>query len=461
MDNNNSVERFGYEQSLKRVLPLSSLVFFGLAYLAPTAVFTMYGIVTEMTHGMMPLSMIFATAAMLFTAISYQKMSNVMPIAGSAYSYVARSMHSNVGFLTGWALLMDYILLPVIVYLLAALYLGVYFPMVPSWVFIVMMAGGTTLINSLGVKLTARTNNLMISIQFIFMIAFAFFVIKFVVTGDAAMSLFDLTAIYNSAEFNSPDVGISTILGGTAILAFCFLGFDAVTTVAEEAINPEKNIGKAIILTCLIGGGIFFIISYLLQISWPTGWMFFLNPDTASVEVIELVAGSVMAYIFTGVYVVSCISGSLAQQAAGARLLFGMGRDGVLPKKIFGYIHPKYQTPVIDIALIGFLGIIAIFVDLFSLASVINFGALSAFMMVNLSVIFYYFIRGKKRKGLKNIINYLILPAIGFLICGLVWFSLDGSALTLGGVWFGIGFIYLLYLTKMFKKPAAELKFDA
>jgi amino acid transporter len=463
MSNNidtNLEKRFGYEQSLNRVLPLSSLVFFGLAYLAPTAIFTMYGIVTEMTHGMMTLAMIFASIAMLFTAVSYQKMSSVYPIAGSAYSYSSRSIHPNAGFLTGWALLLDYILLPMIVYLLAALYLGVYFPGVPSWVFIVAIVVFTTVINCLGVKLTAGTNNFMVIIQFVFIFAFAIFAIKWLTTGDASASLFDSAAIFNSTEFNSPEVGWSAILGGTAILAFVFLGFDAVTTVAEEAINPEKNIGKAIILTCLIGGTLFIALSYLMQASWPTGWNEFESVDTAAVEAIEKIAGSTMAYLFTAVYVVSCIAGSLAQQAAAARLLFGMGRDGVLPKKFFGYVHPKYKTPFFDIILIGALGLLAIFVDLFSLASVINFGALAAFMMVNLSVISHFFIKEKRRNTAKDVVNYLVLPLMGFAVCGAIWLSLDSSALLLGFGWLAIGGFYLLFLRKVLKVSNIELDFS-
>ena len=104
--------KYGYEQSLNRVLKLKSLVFYGFAYMMPLTIFTSYGIVQQATHGMLALAYVICTIAMTFTGISYMRMVKVYPMAGSVYSYAQRSINPHIGFLGGWAILMDYLLMP-------------------------------------------------------------------------------------------------------------------------------------------------------------------------------------------------------------------------------------------------------------------------------------------------------------------------------------------------------------
>lgn len=451
------LERFGYEQSLNRVLPLSSLIFYGLAYLAPVTIFSTYGIVSNMTHGMLSLTYAIATAAMILTALSYSHMARAYPVAGSVYSYVQRSINPHLGFLAGWAILMDYLLLPMINYLLASIFLAPVFPEVPSWVWIVGYIIFVTAINYFGIQLTAWVNNSLIIAQAIFVLAFVFFIIKWITTGNGAATFFDVNAFVNSGELST--IGFGTILTGASILALSFLGFDAVTTVSEEAINPEKNIGKAIIIICLGAGLYFIILAYLCQLSWPNGWNEFKSVDSGAYELIGKVAGSVMGYLFTAVYCIGCLASAMASQASAARILFGMGRDGALPKKFFAYVHPKHKTPTYNIFLIGGISLIGTQLSLTAAASLINFGALAGFALVNFSVIAHYFVK-KKQRGLSGVIKYLLLPLGGATVCLSIWISLDIHSKILGFSWLAVGIIYLAATTNFFRKLPPDLKME-
>lgn len=453
------IEKLGYKQELKRTLTFKSLLVFGLAYIAPTAVMSYMGLITEMTHGMLALGFIIATIAMSFTAFSYAKMSAVFPIAGSAYSYSQRTINPFVGFMTGWIILLDYVLLPIVSYVLLGLYANVLIPEAPAWVFVIIAGLILSTINYRGVDIMAKVNNVLIVIIIIFMVAFFLFMVKFIATGNGAATFFSPAAIINTQELSV--IGWGTIFTGASVLVLCFLGIDAVTTLAEEAINPEKNIGKAII-TVTLGVGIYFIVyAYFMQLSWPNGWFEFETADTAAAEMVEHVAGSFVAYLFTAIYVLSCVAGVLAIQTSGTRILYGMGRDGIFPKKFFGYVHPKYKTPSRNVIFTSILSVgVAITVDLLSISSVVNFGALLGFTMVNISVIAHYFVQEKRRKCLRDVLRYLVAPSIGAIICIVIWFSLDSTALILGGCWTAIGFIYLVIMTKGFKQLPKEMTFN-
>lgn len=449
----------GYQQELKRTLTFKSLLIFGIAYMALTTVMTYMGIVAQMTHGMVALVFCIATAAMLFTSFSYAKMVRAYPVAGSAYAYTSNSINPHAGFMTGWVMLLDYALLAILSFVLLGLYMNVLFPSVPAWVFVIAGVVLLTIVQYVGVDIMAKVNSVLVIIAAIFMIAFFFMMLRFIVEGSGVVSLFDIKGLVNTSELSQ--IGLPAIFSAASILVLCFLGCDAVTTLAEEAMEPKKNIGRAIIVITL-GMGLYFIIySYVMQLSWPTGWMEFKNPDTAAEELVGHVGGSALAYVFSAIYALTCISCSLAAQTSATRVLYSMGRDGVLPKKFFGYVHPKYKTPTKNILLTSVLAVIlGCTIDLMSISSIINFGALIGFTMVNICVIVYYFGKEKSRHGFVNFFSYLVSPLIGAGICLSIWVNLDQVALILGGIWTAIGFIYLAITTKGFKKAPKTMSFD-
>lgn len=459
MTTNTNLENFGYEQSLKRVMPLSSIILYGLAYMAPGTIFGTYGLVTSMTHGMLAITYAIALLAMVFTAFSYSKMVKAFPVAGSAYSYVQRSINPHVGFLAGWAILMDYLLIPMLNYIIASLFLQTVFPTVPTWIWIIGMLVIVTIINYIGIQMTSWANNTLVILQFVFIGALVIFIFKWLLGGNGAASFFDWSAVFNSVEFNQPGMGMGMLFVGASILALSFLGFDAVTTIVEEAKEPEKNVGKAILVICLGAGGLFIVLAYFFQLAWPTAWKEFASPDTGAFELIVKVAGSVMGYIFTAITVIGTLASALASQASASRILFGMGRDGVLPKKFFGHVHTKHQTPTNNILLIGTISLVALVLDLGTAVSLVNFGALAGFALVNLSVIFHYYIRNKKRSFV-DFIQYLLFPTAGAVVCTTIWLSLASNAKVLGFVWIAIGAVYLAITTNFFRKLPPDLKLE-
>ncbi|MET3291140.1 UNVERIFIED_CONTAM: putrescine importer [Brevibacillus sp. OAP136] len=437
---------------LKRSLSLFHVVIFGVSYMVPLTVFTTYGVATQVSQGMLPAAYVFALLAMVFTAYSYGRMVKVMPVSGSAYTYTQKSFNPHIGFLVGWAILMDYLFMPMLNYLIGGMYLSSYFPNIPQSVWIVVLILITTCISVFGVKTATTINGLIILFQYLFLIVFVGLSIHGILNGLGTGTLLSIKPFYN------PDVPLSSVISAASILCLSFLGFDAVTTVSEEAIRPEKNIPKAILIITLLCGGQYIFISYIGHMIFPD-YHLFQNADSASTELMTYIGGNLFNSIFIAGTVPIVLAVNLVTKASVTRILFAMGRDSVLPPKVFGYIHPKFKTPVFNILLVGLLSLTAMFVDLVTATSFINFGALVAFTFVNLSVIAWYVVRNKRRSP-KDLLLYLILPLIGAGFTIWLWTNLDYHSLTLGAIWVGLGFIYLLYLTKMFTKRPPEMDFS-
>lgn len=448
------------QTELKRVLSLSSLVFYGLAFMVPLTIFTTYGIATELTHGMVPVTYVVATACMAFTAFSYVRMTKVYPVAGSVYTFVHKSINPYLGFLSGWAILLGYIFLPMLNYLASALFLSNAIPQVAPWIWVVLMACIVTVVNHFGIKVADIFNKAIVWIQLIFLITLLIIACRYILGGNGAATLFDYNAFINVKEFSKPGMGFPVLLSGAAILALGYLGFDAIATLSEEAVNPGRDIGRAIIIACVGAGLMFTFMTYIIQLAWPEAWFQLGDKvDDAAYPVIEKIAGSVMAYFFTGAYCVGCLASSIGSVASASRVLYGMGRDKILPKQIFAYLHPRYKTPTFSILLIGGIGILALVISLTVAASLLNFGALLGFVMVNLCVISHYFIKNKQRDA-KGILKYLIAPLIGAAFTFMLWINLDKTSMLLGLSWMVVGVAYLAITTKFFTKLPPEMSID-
>jgi len=451
-----TLHTLGYEQSFKRVLNVRNLVWFGLSYLAPIGVFCQFGIMTGMTHGMTTLSYIVAIVVILFTALSYAKMVSVYPISGSTYSYVQRSINPHIGFITGWTMLLDYILLPMICILFLGLFMNKYCPVVPIWGWILISVVIICIINIIGIEPTVRVNTWTVILQAAFSLLFLFVVAKLIMAGGGAGTFFSWEAVYNAPEFD-----MDPFLMSVGILTIAFLGFDAVTTLAEETIEPEKNVGHALLLVCLFAGFFFVIESYFCQIAWPSGWQEIVDPNTGFFEVALKLQADYMQPLYFWISNLASLTCAISAQAAVARILFGMGRDGVLPKKYFAYVHPRFKTPVYGILLVSVISLAAIaFSDsLVEVMSLISFGALLGFTMVNIAVIFHFYWRGKRRSA-KGTIEYLLFPLIGAVLCLYFLFNLASQTKILGFTWLGLGVVYTAVSTNFFRKLPPELKLE-
>jgi putrescine importer len=437
----------GPETHFKRVLGLPSLVVFGLAYMVPLTVWTTYGVVTSSTEGHLPAAYVVTTVAMLLTAYSYGRMVVAQPIAGSAYSYASRSFGRPVGFMVGWALLLDYIFLPMINYLVIGLYMADYFPGIPKEVWVVVAVLLVTGLNILGIKLLSGMNFVFIAAQFIFIAVFAALTIG-KLTGDVEVQSF-------TAPFFGSGMDTGLVFAGAAVLALSFLGFDAVSTLSEETEDPRRRIPRAIMLCALAGGAIYIFQSYLGHLAFPDYQSFADHQDVASTDVMKFIGGDFLNTFFTAAYVAGAFACAMASQASVSRILFAMGRDGSLPRSVFARLHPTYRTPVVANLVVGVFGLTALFISLATVSSMISFGALAAFSFVNLSVIKTYIVDGGRRTG-SDIVKYGVIPFLGVLFTLYLWTQLTGYTFKIGLGWLAIGFVYLLVLTRMFsRRPPA------
>lgn len=427
---------------LNRKLTLFAVVIIGLSIMAPGTVFTTYGIAAQITEGKVPAAYILAVIALSFTAYSYGQMVKAYPVAGSAYSYVQRAFNSSkMGFIVGWALFTDYLLLPMVNYLIAGIFMSSMIPQIPAYVWIFLLIILTTFVNVRGIKLVGTVNTLLMVYSILVIVLFCILSIVTVLKGEGTGTLLTATPFYD-ANFSFP-----LILAGASLLCFSFLGFDSITTLSEETIDAQKTIPRAIFIILFAGATIFVIVSYIASLVQPD-FNAFVDPEAASVEMALMIGGNAYVAFFLGATLVGTFASGLAAQASVSRVLYAMGRDGIFPTKFFGYVHPKFKTPSRNIILVGFISLLALVMSLEVATSFINFGALVAFLFVNISVIVHYFYR-EKHTSLSGTIKYLILPIIGASF--IIWLisGLDYHSLILGGSWTTLGIIYLIYLVKV------------
>jgi amino acid transporter len=435
---------------LQRTLSLGSVVLFGIAYMTPIIVLGTFGILAQSTAGMVPAAYLAALVAMFFTAMSYGRMASAFPVAGSAYSYVRKAISPKLGFIAGWAVLLDYLFLPMAIWLIGAAYLHSAFPAVPQWVWVLAFIGVTSVINIIGLKLANGINALLMLVQFLVLIAFVALCIHYI-GGDASKPLWTITPFFNG------QMQMPLIMSGAAIACYSFLGFDAVSTLTEETRDPRRTIPRAIMLITLIGGLIFVGVSYFVQIAHPS--FEFTDVDSAAYEIARNIGGDLFVSIFLIGLIVGQFASGLSAQASGSRLLFAMGRDGVLPKSFFGTLHARFGTPVNSILLCAVVALLALKLDVTTSTSFINFGAFLAFSLVNLSVIFHYWI-GAKQRGLRELVLFLVFPIIGLVADLWLMVSLDHLAIYLGLSWLAIGLVYLGFLTRGFSQQPPEMDFQ-
>ncbi|MGP7818358.1 APC family permease [Niallia sp. 01092] len=439
--------------TLKRSLKLWQIVLMGIGYMTPMVVFDTFGIASELTNGHVPLAYLIALVAMLLTAVSYKKMIQVFPTAGSAYTYTQKTMNTHIGFVVGWSALMDYLFLPMVNALIFQIYLHSLFPSLPEWIWVVGFVFITTLLNLRSVNFTANFNTFLVLFQIIILVLFISVAIKGLFNGEGTGALFSLQPFYEKG------LDISSLVAGATLMCFSYLGFDAVAMLSEETPNPKKTIPRAIFLTALIGGIMFTVTAYFIQSVFPSP-SDFKNPEASSPEIVLYMGGVFFQMVFLAGGLAGVIASGISSHASVSRLLYVMGRDHILPKKVFGYVHSKLRTPVLNILIVGLVSLSAIFFDLGTATSFINFGALIAFTFVNLSVIAHFAVRKKKHKTTKELFNYIIMPLLGAGAIAILWLNLEKNSFIVGISWAVIGFVYLLIITKFFKVNPGKISFN-
>jgi putrescine importer len=446
---------------LRRTLTLWDLIFYGIVLIQPIAPVPLYGVAQKLSDGHFVTIILIALFAMLITAVSYGRMGALYPTAGSAYTYVGKGLNPHLGFLAGWAMILDYLLQPLIntVWISTALHER-YLPQIPYIAWALLIAGIMTVLNLAGVKSSARANKVLLAVMSVVVAFFVWLAIRYLWHGQGWAGLFSTEPLYNPKTFNA-----HKILTATSFAALTYIGFDGVTTLAEDVENPKRNVLLAVVLTCIFAGVCSGFEAYLGARVWPD-WRSFPNLETAFMDICSRVGGVFLFNAMGAILIVAAFGSGLTGTLGAARLLFGMGRDGVLPRKFFGYLKPGSSTPTYNILLIGglaFLG--AVLLNYIGSAyehagELLNFGAFLAFMGVNFACFWQFSVIAKKTGGERHLVRDAILPIIGFLFCLVIWVNLNIIAKTVGGIWFAIGLLYVGYKTNWFRSAPVMIDFS-
>jgi amino acid transporter len=449
MTSNQTVSAAG--PGLKRVLTLPALIIYGIILVQPTAPMPLFGLAYDKANGHVVTLILIGMVAMLFTALSYGWMANAYPSAGSAYAYVSREIHPAPGYLTGWSMMFDYVMNPVICVIWcskATVDLGV-LPGVPVQAWFVAYALLFTGLNLRGIEASARTNAIIAAGLGVVIVLFFYAAIRHLVQNPPADAAALARPFYDPATFSW-----KTLSSGAALAVLTYIGFDGISTLSEEVHNPRRNVLLATVLVCLITGVLASLEVYTAQLVWLKPASAFPSLENAFAHVAGLVGGRALFVIVTGSLLVASIGSGMGAHLGAGRLLYGMGRDNAIPRKFFGVVNPRTRVPSNNIMLVGAIALVGAFVldydqrgyDLG--AQLLNFGALFGFMGVNVSALIHYYVRGRDRR-----LRHLIAPVLGFLICLYLWVSLAWITLMVGVCWLGLGILYGAWRTSWFRKP--------
>jgi putrescine importer len=438
---------------LKRVLGLWDLIFYGIVLIQPIAAIGLFGIASQGSRGHMVTTLLIAMVGMMLTAISYGRMAAFFPSAGSAYTYVGKGLNIHLGFLAGWVMFLDYLIIPIINTVYGALTLQRLIPAVPFFAWVIAFISIVTFLNLRGIRSTARSNEILLVIMTVVISIFIVLAIKYIFHAEGWKGLLSYKPFYNPDTFN-----LSAVLTATSFAALTYIGFDGVTTLAEEVKNPRRNLLLAPALVCLFTGLFSGLQIYLAQQVWPD-YNSFSNLETAFYDVSARVGGTILFNAIAIILCVACLGSCLAGQAGAARLLYAMGRDGVLPKKLFSHLNKDTSIPDNNIILIGALTIvISLIISYQGAAELLNFGAFLGFMGVNLAAIrqFYF----KKPAGEpRHFFTDAAVPFTGFAVCLIIWLSLPSPAKIVGTIWLVTGIVFLMIKTRGLKVKPAEFDF--
>lgn len=451
---NASLEQFGYKQELRRGMGLWDVVLYGVLFMVIIAPHSIWGLVQQQGLGMSTLVYLVGFVAIGFTALSYVRMSRRFPIAGSVYSYVQRGLNPHAGFMSGWLILLDYCITPALLYTMVANWGTMLVPNSPWWLWIIVFIVFNTFVNIRGVSLTRGIDFVIFAVEIIAVIAFVALGCNFIMGGGGAGE-FNMDPVWQPEK-----VTFNFLAAGISIAALNFLGFDGISTLAEETEHPEKNIGRGILIALGIIIVCFAVQTYIASLIQPD-WASWSeeHANNAFFYGCQLIGGNIFMNIMLVINIVAVgIANIMNAQLAASRLLYSMGRDKVIPS-IFGKVHPKYKTPWVGSLFIGAVALVLVAVlGMADLATLVNFGALASFIMLNFSVFWFFFIKEGKRKTFGDWVKYLICPWIGIIILAYVFTGFQPITYIMGITWFVIGFIILVVKSKGFKEVPEAFK---
>lgn len=439
-----TLEQYGYRQELRRSLTFTDLLVYGLIFMVPIAPFGIFGSVFQASGGMVALAYAIGMLAMIFTANSYAQMAKAFPMAGSVYTYAGRGIAAPVGFLSGWMILLDYILVPSLLYLIASLAMNSLVSSVPVWLWLVLFVVLNTVVNYLGIEMTARITKLMLVGELI--VLAIFLVIGATAVAQGKGNGFSLDAFYNADTFS-----YSLLFGAVSVAVLSFLGFDGISTLAEESRESARAIGRSMVAALLLAGVLFIVQTWLAAMLVPDPATVIEEGDLAGTAFYDAAAVAGGEWLSKLTALATAIAwgfaNSLVAQAATSRLLFAMARDRQLPS-FLAKIDERHRVPVNATLLVAAVSLVlGLYMNsredgISLLVTLVNFGAMTAFLVLHISVVVHYVFR----QGSRDWLRHLAAPVIGFLILAYVVINADLAAQELGFLWLGVGAVLLIWL---------------
>jgi amino acid transporter len=417
---------------MRRVLKLHDLIFYGIVLITPVAPVPIYGVAQQLAHGHVILSILLAGIAMMFTAFSYGRMANLYPSAGSAYVYVGRGLNAHLGFFAGWTMILDYLVLPIVAIIQICLAIQRLLPFVPYPVWVALCIALITLLNLRGIRTTVRTNHTLLIAMAAVIGIFIVLAVRYVIELSGPRGLFSSQPLYDSATFD-----LRAIATAASFAALTYIGFDGLTTLAEEVENPERNVPLATVAVCLFTALFSCLLVYLAQLIVPD-YVGFANVETAFMDVTRQVGGDALFEGMGLVVILSSFGAALAGEVAASRVLLAMGRDNALPGQWFTRLSEGSETPAVSIVLISTVALAgSLCLSLERAGELLNFGALLGFMGVNFAAFRQCFwLQERKRR---RVLSGAVVPLTGFIFCLAIWLTLPSSAKMVGGTWLAIG----------------------
>jgi amino acid transporter len=424
--------------ALKRSLRYWDLIVYGLAYIAPYAPLSTLGFVWQSSNGLIVLAYLLGGVCMYFTAKSYAVMTEAIPQAGSVYGFARHALGRFPGFIAGWMILLDYLLIPAFVYVLTAVAFGQLIPGIGRATWILVISGFTLLVNWFGVTVTTRANFIAVGLQVLGLVLFMAFGVAALARGFGTGGL-TLAPVYSAAAF-SP----GAIFSATSICIMSFLGFDAISTLSEEVEGHDRRIvGRAIISVLVISAAFFVLVTFVLGNLLPG--IRIRDPAAATYELAGAAIGTWAALAIAWSYaIVVGLSNALPMQVGVARVLFAMGRDRQLPHAL-ARIHPRYHTPYVGMLVTAVIstGVALAMRDFMDeLATIVNFGALSGFLLLHVSVLLEF---GVKRRS-PAWLQHIAVPVLGIGVVLAVFTGMSRLAAIVGLSWLAAGLAYGLVL---------------
>ncbi len=426
------------------MLSVWHLVYYGVILTSPIAAVPLFGEAQVLSRGHTVTTLLLAMVAMSVTAISFGRMAHVYPSSGSVYSYISKGLNPHVGFILGWAMFLEYLFQPIQNSLYAVLAIHRLVPQVPFSLLAALTVGFITLMATQGIKFNARTNEALLGFMLLVTGFFLVQAFRYVVLHESFGGLFSLRPIYNPATFN-----VRALAAGTSFAALVFIGFDGVSILAEEVKNPKRNILLASVLVCVFTGLFSGLQVYLAQLVWPDHTTLH-NPETAFMDVARIAGGPLLFTAYGIVLLVSSMACGLAGHVGASRLLYSMGRDNAIPKKIFGHLNPKTGSPNYNEWIVGGLAYIAVLtIPWEHAAEMVTFGALLAFTAVNLVALLHFWF-SPAGIGKRKFFVDAIVPGFGAVFCFVLLIGLQTWTKYAGMIWLAVGLIYASYRTRMF-----------